>query len=103
MSIRISKEKCIGCKKCSTVCPGSLIEVCGGKAEIKYPEDCWGCASCLKECQKGAIEFFLGEDIGGNGTYMQTEKDGTLLHWKFFDEHGLIRTITVDSTNSNKY
>ena len=26
MSIIIDKNKCVGCKKCSVVCPGSLIK-----------------------------------------------------------------------------
>ena len=28
------------------------------------PKDCWGCASCIKECAFGAIAFYLG---AGNG------------------------------------
>lgn len=103
MSIRINPQKCVGCRMCGEVCPGGLIEVQNGKADIKYPEDCWGCASCIKECKTGAIEFFLGKDIGDFDTYMQVEKDGKLLNWKFYDSRGLIRIVTVDSTNSNKY
>lgn len=103
MSIRINPEKCVGCRMCTKACPGGLIEVQNNKADIKYPMDCWGCASCIKECKTGAIEFFLGEDIGGNGTYMQVEKDGKFLNWKFYNSQGLVRTITVDSTSSNKY
>lgn len=103
MSIRINPQKCVGCRMCGEVCPGGLIEVQNGKADIKYPEDCWGCASCIKECKTGAIEFFLGKDIGDFDTYMQVEKDVKLLNWKFYDSRGLIRTVTVDSTNSNKY
>ena len=69
MSIAIKKEKCAGCRKCTSVCPGSLIKTDeDGKAYIKYPRDCWGCASCLKECKFGAIEFYLGADIGGIGS-----------------------------------
>ena len=26
MSIRINKNKCVGCKRCLDVCPGSLIK-----------------------------------------------------------------------------
>jgi adenylylsulfate reductase subunit B len=88
---------------CSEVCPGSLIAMIGKKAEIQYPKDCWGCVSCVKECHVGAIEFFLGEDMGGSDAYMQVEKDGKLLNWKFYDDNGWIRTITVNSTSSNQY
>ncbi|MCC8073520.1 MAG: ferredoxin family protein [Clostridiales bacterium] len=105
MSIRINKEKCVSCRRCSEVCPGGLIDIDTktGKAEILYPKDCWGCASCLKECNTGAIEFFLGSDIGDEKTYMQVERKGSLLNWKFYNENDLIRTITVDSQSSNKY
>ncbi len=41
MSIVIDKSKCIGCKRCRNVCPGSLIKTDeNGKAYIKYPKDC---------------------------------------------------------------
>ena len=44
--------------RCLDVCPGSLIKTdATGKAYIKYPKDCWGCTSCLKECKTGAIAF----------------------------------------------
>ncbi|MGN0549706.1 MAG: indolepyruvate ferredoxin oxidoreductase subunit alpha [Acutalibacteraceae bacterium] len=103
MSIRINSEKCVGCKKCSSVCPGSLIEIVSGKAEILYPKDCWGCVACVKECAFSAIEFYLAEDIGGNGTYMQVEKNGKYYDWNFFNKDGKIRSIRVDTTDSNKY
>ena len=52
MSIVIDKSKCAGCGQCSIVCPGSLIKMGEDKkAYIKYPKDCWGCSSCLKECK----------------------------------------------------
>ena len=50
MSIAINAKQCVGCGKCSMVCPGSLIHMnADGKAFIKYPKDCWGCTSCLKD------------------------------------------------------
>ncbi|HAI77471.1 MAG TPA: adenylylsulfate reductase, partial [Ruminococcus sp.] len=51
MSIAINQNACIGCGKCHDVCPGTLIHLnADRKAFIKYPKDCWGCTSCLKEC-----------------------------------------------------
>ena len=59
MSIMIDKAKCKGCGMCTSVCPGSLIyQDSEKKAFIKYPKDCWGCASCIKECHFGAIALW---------------------------------------------
>lgn len=75
MSIRIKKETCIGCGQCIDVCPGSLIgRGKDGKAQMQYPKDCWGCVSCVKECPVGAIDFYLGADMGGRGSTMHTVK-----------------------------
>ena len=80
MSIAIDSMKCRGCKKCTVVCPGSLIELNEEKkAYIRYPKDCWGCASCLKECAFGAISFYLGADIGGMGGKMTVSSKGDLF------------------------
>lgn len=103
MSIRINKEKCVGCGRCAEVCPGTLISISKKKANMDYPRDCWGCASCLKECSPGAIEFFLGADIGGNGSRMYVTSEGHMLHWKIVGLDGQIRTIGLDRRNSNQY
>ena len=58
MSIAIDKQKCIGCGRCRNVCPGSLIKLdSDNRAYIKYPKDCWGCTSCIKECPAYAISL----------------------------------------------
>lgn len=103
MSIRINKEKCVGCGKCTQVCPGTLIYLKDKKADIRYPTDCWGCVSCVKECPVGAIEFFLGADIGGNGSVMNVETEGDILHWKILKRDGSKTIIDVDRRSSNKY
>ncbi|MFR2342327.1 MAG: ferredoxin family protein [Ruminococcus sp.] len=62
MSIAIDQNACIGCGKCHDVCPGTLIHLnADRKAFIKYPKDCWGCTSCLKECPVHAIRFIWGQ------------------------------------------
>ena len=71
MSIAINQSKCVGCGRCSQVCPGTLIGMdSDGKACMLYPKDCWGCCSCIKECKVDAIALYLGADMGGMGSKM---------------------------------
>lgn len=104
MSIRIDKDKCVSCGKCTDVCPGNLIyKDENKKAFIKYPRDCWGCTACLKECGVGAINYYLGADIGGKGGYLYTEKDKDYLYWHIVNKDGEKRVITINKKESNKY
>lgn len=104
MSIAIDKNRCIGCGKCHTVCPGSLIKIgTDKKAFIKYPKDCWGCTSCIKECTVYAIRFYLGADIGGMGSLVHTEKNGDVLKWVFEHPNGEVSEIDINQKESNKY
>ena len=103
MSIRINKDKCVGCKKCQEVCPGTLIQIEDHKAVIKYPKNCWGCASCVKECKVEAIDFYLGADIGGMGSVMNVRSEGDILHWNIRKPDGREVVIDVDRRNSNQY
>jgi adenylylsulfate reductase subunit B len=104
MSIAINQDKCTGCQKCLTVCPGSLIKLTEAKkAFIRYPKDCWGCTSCLKECSFGAISFYLGADIGGRGSKLITAIEGDTLHWRIEKTNGEILVIDVNRKDSNQY
>ena len=104
MSINIDQSKCIGCGKCHDVCPGTLIKINEQKtAYIKYPKDCWGCTSCIKECPVQAIQFFLGEDIGGKGSKVHTEKVNGLIRWIVEFPDGSVKHIDIDPKESNKY
>ncbi|MBR2272332.1 MAG: ferredoxin family protein [Fibrobacter sp.] len=108
MSISIDQGKCIGCGRCHDVCPGTLIKINENKkAFIKYPKDCWGCTSCIKECPVHAIRFFLGEDIGGKGGKVHTEKvkgeKNDIVRWIFELNDGSVKTIDIDPKESNKY
>ncbi|MCX7746489.1 MAG: ferredoxin family protein [Clostridia bacterium] len=104
MSIKIDAKKCVGCGKCLDVCPGSLLyKDDSGKAYIRYPRDCWGCTACLKECQAGAIRYYLGADIGGKGTTLYTKREKHFLHWHIEKAIGEVEVITVNQQESNKY
>ena len=104
MSIAINQSRCVGCGRCSQVCPGTLIGMdSDGKACMLYPKDCWGCASCIKECPFEAISYYLGADIGGMGSQMTVHTEGDLLPWRIKKTDGTIETIVVNKKDSNKY
>ncbi|MDT3699829.1 MAG: ferredoxin family protein [Thermincola sp.] len=104
MSIKIDRQKCSGCGRCSQVCPGNLIEMDEDKkALLRYPAECWGCTACLKECGAGAIKFYLGADIGGAGGYMTTENNGAHLDWLIVIPGGMRHRIKINKNESNKY
>ena len=67
MSIIIDKNKCVGCKKCSVVCPGSLIKTDeNNKAYIKYPKDCWRKLQKEQRGRRGSAACRSDEAGGGN-------------------------------------
>lgn len=104
MSIAIDKVKCRGCGKCTEVCPGSLIKKdADGKTYIRYPRDCWGCCSCIKECHFDAIGLYLGADMGGMGSVMTVNSKGQFLNWNIHKTDGSTETIVIDKKESNKY
>ncbi len=104
MSILIRTDKCRNCGRCIEACPGNLIQVNPqGKVWLRHPEECWGCTSCLKECQFEAIYFYLGADIGGRGSLMHTRREGDLCHWIVEPPDGRPVVITVDRRSANKY
>lgn len=104
MSIRINKEKCIGCGLCMEVCPGNLIKRDSDNlACIKCPKDCWGCTSCIKECPRNAIEFYLGADMGGKGSILTVTEEQGISHWTLQSPDGSSQTIDVNKKDANKY
>ena len=104
MSIEVTRSHCVGCGRCVAICPGNLLRLDeAGKAEIRFPRDCWGCAACLKECPTQAIALFLGADMGGLGGRLTARRENTLLHWTVRLPDGSEKTITTDSRRANRY
>lgn len=107
MSIRINTEKCIGCGRCAEICPGNLIQMVGPKnqrkAQMTYPDECWGCMSCVKICPVQAIEYFLGEDIGGKGTTLTAKTSKKQIDWLACKNGCLLEKIITSRQDANKY
>lgn len=104
MSILIQKNKCSGCGRCIEACPGNLIKRdTDGKVKMRHPRDCWGCTSCLKVCQTGAVLFFLGADLGGGGSTLSVKHKQEMVDWTVTRPDGTIQTIEVNQNDSNRY
>lgn len=64
-NIRIDYDKCVGCRRCVTVCPSFVLEDSDGMPIAAHPEMCIACGHCVSVCTSGAIchEAFPAESI----------------------------------------
>lgn len=62
MAVRVIKEKCKGCTKCTKNCPFEAISMDGRLAVIG--DACTGCGACVDTCPFGAIEKVEEEKKG---------------------------------------
>ncbi len=59
-TLAYNREKCIGCKLCTIVCPHGVFRMDGGKAEMIGADRCMECGACQLNCPSGAIEVESG-------------------------------------------
>jgi len=60
VTLKLDKEKCIGCHLCIDVCPHGVFEMRGKKAEIIDFDACMECGACAKNCPTQAIMVKAG-------------------------------------------
>jgi adenylylsulfate reductase subunit B len=55
----INDEKCNACAVCADICPTDVfhIEEKGAIPDIRYPEECWHCNSCVLDCKEEAMSL----------------------------------------------
>ena len=54
-TLNLLLEKCIGCGKCTEVCPHGVISMENGKAVIVDRNSCMECGACARNCPVPAI------------------------------------------------
>lgn len=59
-TLSLTAEKCIGCGKCTEVCPHGVFDLDDGKAHIDDKDLCMECGACALNCPVSAIEVNAG-------------------------------------------
>ena len=59
-TLRLTAGKCIGCGKCTEVCPHGVFEIKNSKTIITDKNSCMECGACAKNCPVSAINVDAG-------------------------------------------
>ncbi len=54
-TLQLDDTKCIGCGRCTEVCPHAVFELEGGAVRIAEKDNCIECGACAKNCITQAI------------------------------------------------
>ena len=55
VSLSLDVNECIGCDRCTEVCPHNVFDVSEKKARITERDLCMECGACAFNCPSGAI------------------------------------------------
>ena len=71
----IDQNKCNACGICADICPTDVFRVLEKKGipEIRYPEECWHCNSCVLDCRQEAVKLRI--PLPAMMLYAETERD----------------------------
>jgi NAD-dependent dihydropyrimidine dehydrogenase PreA subunit len=58
--LKLAAEGCIGCQRCTQVCPHGVFAVEGGRARVTDPDACMECGACARNCPAGVISVDSG-------------------------------------------
>lgn len=55
----IIRERCNACGVCADFCPTDVFQMANKREipEVRYPDECWHCNSCVLECPQSAIKL----------------------------------------------
>ncbi|MEK7241325.1 MAG: 4Fe-4S dicluster domain-containing protein [Planctomycetota bacterium] len=86
--VKIDYKVCNRCegareKRCQRICPGDLIGVNpeDDRPVVLYPEDCWACTACVKDCPVAAITLKLPFQVLEEGDSLRATAKGRKTSW----------------------
>ncbi|MCL2336182.1 MAG: 4Fe-4S binding protein [Firmicutes bacterium] len=59
-TLSLAAEKCVGCGRCTEVCPHGVFGVTDKKARINDKDHCMECGACALNCPANAISVASG-------------------------------------------
>ena len=59
-TLSLSSDKCVGCGKCTEVCPHGVLGLENGKATIFDKNSCMECGACARNCPADAVSVNPG-------------------------------------------
>jgi NAD-dependent dihydropyrimidine dehydrogenase PreA subunit len=59
-TLELDQTQCVGCNRCTEVCPHQVFKVEGGKARFSDFEACMECGACARNCPVSAITVNAG-------------------------------------------
>ena len=59
-TLRLLKDKCVGCGMCLTVCPREVLAQNNGTVMITHRDACIECGACARNCPVMAITVRAG-------------------------------------------
>jgi len=60
VTLKLNKDKCIGCGMCVQVCPHQVLMIKEGKADILDKDGCMECGACAQNCPAAAVAVRTG-------------------------------------------
>ena len=59
-TLELNPDACIGCGRCSEVCPHQVFSLMEHKAQLSDFDSCMECGACAKNCPAAAIRVDAG-------------------------------------------
>jgi len=59
-SLKLDRDTCIGCQRCTEVCPHGVFDMLENKAVIIDKGGCMECGACARNCPVAALSVSVG-------------------------------------------